>query len=63
MIEARARGSHRMFDMQHVHRDLRRHSVRGAVATLLSQAGLFCIQVVGLAVLARLLACSARRWR
>jgi PST family polysaccharide transporter len=55
MIEARARGSHRMFDMQHVHRDLRRHSVRGAVATLLSQAGLFCIQVVGLAVLARLL--------
>lgn len=44
-----------MFDMQHVHRDLRRHSVRGAAATLLSQAGLFCIQVVGMAVLARLL--------
>lgn len=44
-----------MFDMQHVHRDLRRHSVRGAFATLLSQAGLFCIQVVGMAVLARLL--------
>ena len=45
-----------MFDMQHVHRDLRRHSVRGAFATLLSQAGLFCVQLGGMAVLARMLA-------
>ena len=44
-----------MFDMQHVHRDLRRHSVRGAAATMFSQAGLFCIQLAGMAVLARLL--------
>lgn len=44
-----------MFDMQHVHRDLRRHSVRGAAATMFSQAGLFCIQLLGMAVLARML--------
>jgi O-antigen/teichoic acid export membrane protein len=44
-----------MFDMQHVHRDLRRHSVRGAFATMFSQAGLFCVQLLGMAVLARLL--------
>ncbi|MEI7035755.1 lipopolysaccharide biosynthesis protein [Fulvimonas yonginensis] len=44
-----------MFDMHHIHRDLRRHSVRGAVATLISQVGLFCIQLAGMAVLARLL--------
>lgn len=44
-----------MFDMRHVHRDLRRHSVRGAAATMFSQAGLFCIQLAGMAVLARLL--------
>ena len=44
-----------MFEMEHVHRDLRRRSVRGAAATLFSQAGLFCIQLAGMAVLARLL--------
>ncbi|UGB38523.1 lipopolysaccharide biosynthesis protein [Frateuria soli] len=44
-----------MFDMQHVHRDLRRHSVRGAAATMVSQAGMFCVQLAGLALLARLL--------
>ena len=55
MTTTRTRGTHRVFDMRHVHRDLRRHSVRGAAATMLSQAGLFCIQVAGLAVLARLL--------
>jgi PST family polysaccharide transporter len=55
MTDTRARGVHRMFDMQHVHRDLRRHSVRGAFATMLSQAGLFCVQLAGMAVLARML--------
>jgi PST family polysaccharide transporter len=55
MTDTRSRGVHRMFDMQHVHRDLRRHSVRGAFATMLSQAGLFCVQLAGMAVLARML--------
>jgi O-antigen/teichoic acid export membrane protein len=45
----------RLFEMDHLHRDLRRRSVRGAAATMVSQAALFCIQVAGTAVLARLL--------
>jgi O-antigen/teichoic acid export membrane protein len=44
-----------MFDMQHVHGNLRRHSVRGTVATMISQVSLFFAQLLGLAVLARLL--------
>jgi PST family polysaccharide transporter len=46
---------HRLFETEHLRRDLRRRSVRGAAATLLGQAGRFIIQLAGLAVLARLM--------
>jgi O-antigen/teichoic acid export membrane protein len=48
----------RLFEMDHLYRDLRGRSVRGAAATMLSQAGNFCIQFAGLAVLARMLSPS-----
>lgn len=55
MTRTRPTRDQRLFEMEHLHRDLRGRSVRGAAATMLSQGGLFCIQFAGLAVLARLL--------
>ena len=46
---------HRLFETEHLRPNLRRRSVRGAVVTMLGQAGRFMIQLAGVAVLARLL--------
>jgi PST family polysaccharide transporter len=46
---------HRLFETEHLRSDLRRRSVRGAVVTMLGQAGRLVIQLAGVAVLARLL--------
>ena len=56
MLDAPApSGGHRLFETEHLRHDLRRRSVRGAVVTMLGQAGRFVIQLAGVAVLARLL--------
>ncbi|SEJ45845.1 lipopolysaccharide biosynthesis protein [Frateuria terrea] len=47
---------HRLFETEHLQRDLRGRSVRGAAVTLSSQAARFVLQLAGMAVLARLLA-------
>jgi O-antigen/teichoic acid export membrane protein len=47
---------HRLFETEHLQRDLRGRSVRGAAVTLSGQAARFVLQVAGMAVLARLLA-------
>jgi len=46
---------HRLFETEHLRRDLRRRSVRGAVAAILGQSGRFIVQLAGVALLARLL--------
>jgi PST family polysaccharide transporter len=46
---------HRLFETEHLRRDLRRRSVRGAIITLTGQACRLTIQLAGVAVLARLL--------
>ena len=45
----------RLFETDHLQRDLRRRSVRGAAATMLGQSARFAIQLAGVAMLARLL--------
>jgi PST family polysaccharide transporter len=55
MFEAATARSHRLFETEQLLHDLRRRSVRGAVATILGQGGRFIIQLAGIAVLARLL--------
>ena len=50
-----ANGDHRLFETAHLQHDLRRRSVRGAVVTMVGQAGRLLIRLAGLAVLARLL--------
>lgn len=47
---------HRLFETDHLQRDLRGRSVRGAAVTLSSQAARFVLQIASMAVLARLLA-------
>lgn len=56
MTRPRPTRDQRLFEMDHLYRDLRGRSVRGAAATMFSQAANFCIQFAGLAVLARMLA-------
>jgi PST family polysaccharide transporter len=56
MLDAPASShNHRFFGTEILRHDLRRRSVRGAVATIVGQAGRLVIQVAGVAVLARLL--------
>ncbi len=45
----------RLFETEHLRGDLAGRSVRGAVVTMLGQAGNFVVQLAGTALLARLL--------
>ena len=50
-----AEGDPSAFNTDHLHADLSGHSVRGGVITLLTQGGRFAANMLGMAVLARLL--------
>lgn len=55
MTDMHAAARHPLFDTEHLHRDLRGRSVRGAAVTVFTQAARFLLQLGGMAVLARLL--------
>ena len=46
---------HDIFDTEHLKRDLKSHTLRGGMTTVISQGGEFVLRLVGTAVLARLL--------
>lgn len=56
MTDTNVSATHRLFQTEHLQKDLRGRSVRGAAVTLSSQAARFVLQLAGMAVLARLLA-------
>jgi PST family polysaccharide transporter len=55
MTDTHVSAAHRLFETEHLQQDLRKRSVRGAAVTVSSQAARLLLQVVGMAVLARLL--------
>lgn len=55
MTDTHVGARHRLFDTDHLHQDLRGRSVRGAAVTIFSQGARFVLQLLGMAVLARLL--------
>ncbi len=55
MTDTHVSARHRLFETDHLQRDLRGRSVRGAAVTIFSQGARFLLQIGGMAVLARLL--------
>lgn len=55
MTDTHVSTRHQLFETEHLQRDLRGRSVRGAAVTIGSQAARFLLQLGGMAVLARLL--------
>lgn len=55
MTDTQVSARHQLFETEHLQRDLRGRSVRGAAVTISGQAARFVLQLGGMAVLARLL--------